>query len=609
MKFICIFLMVLNGHALASSSLLDAIEVQSSSASETEFLSPLPLKIITQEEIKKEGALRLQELLYLKEGMSLVKSGTKLAPSIRGFNPEHTLFLINGQRLANEPSNKYDLERLDLTNIERIEIIKGPLSTIYGADALGGVINLITKRIERDRVTLSLRNSTYDFKSPRNSVGLQADKKLNHFGVSLFGTHIKEDALYFNTKETIDDEKEINNFGAALEYKKGKWEFRGRQSWSRDNHESLYYNFLNSNYVRDDDQHKRTFSSGEFRFNQEDVKHIASLSHTSYRKEGDTHLQSNDTLLMSKRARIYVTEVSYRNEIQFRDHQLTTGIGHRKEDFYGNAFNYKNREKYLPAYYYVYLVDQWAVSDRLIIIPSLRREEINYFEDKLLGQFGATLALDDRMENSIKFNFAQGYRVPTPKDLYVDVMIMKGNPDLDPETTNTYNLEYHFLNSTSNLKLGLFYNDVRNLIQEYYNPELGKYTYQNLNGTEIQGTELFLRKKFRNHENSLQYTFLEAHTEDGERLANRARHHTVLNTTLFLDPFQFSNDVSCRQDELLYDENNRLKEFNYCSFDLGLTYKAKKYQILLKGMNLFNDYERGLPQRPRLITIALNTEF
>lgn len=156
--------------------------------------------------------------------------------------------------------------------------------------------------------------------------------------------------------------------------------------------------FLNSNYVYDNDIHRRTLSGGEVIFEKNRIKHLASVTQTTYKKSGDTHLQGNDFLLMRKRAQIDVTEFNYRNEIKLENHQLTTGIGHRREDFYGNAFNYNNRSRYLPEYSWIYLVNQWAVSDRLVIVPSLRQERINYFEDRLLGQFGATLFLDDKSE-------------------------------------------------------------------------------------------------------------------------------------------------------------------------------------------------------------------
>lgn len=604
-----LYLLLLIPLALRAQTHLRTIDVTSASVLESENLGPIPVNIVTNEEFQERGATRLQEALYLQEGVSLVRSGSKLAPSIRGFNPEHTLILIDGQRLTNEPGNKYDLERMDLTDIERIEVIKGPLSTIYGADALGGVINLVSRKIEKDQVKLHLRNANYDFKSPRNAASLQIDKKISRFGVRLFGTQTKEAPLLFNHRESIDDKKEISTFGGVLEFTQGSLTFRGRQSWSQDTHESLYFNFLNENYVRDDDRHLRTFSSGELVYKQDKLTHTTTATYTSYQKRGDTHLQSNDQLLMSKRARIYVTELNHRSELVLDNQLLTLGLNHRREDFYGNAFNYDNHSKYLPEYSSVYLIDQWAATNRLIIVPSLRFEHINYFEDKLLTQAGATLFLDDRSEQSLKFNFAQGRRVPTPKDLYVDVMIMKGNPNLIPETSQTYNLEYHFLSRQTSFRLGYFYNDVDGLIQEHYDPSLSKFTFRNLPSATIQGVEASGRHRFRYHENTLAYTYLEANEEVGGRLPNRARHHPILNTTYYIGEYKLINDISCQLDELLYDENNRIKKFSYCSFDLGLIRQFYKYHILVRGTNLFNEFERGIPQRPRLFTLALNAQF
>jgi outer membrane receptor for ferrienterochelin and colicins len=591
---------------------MDSIEVTAKKTIlEDEITSPVPIKIISKEEITKRGAVRLQDLLYLQEGVTFVRNGTKLSPSIRGFSSEHTLFLIDGQRIANEPTNKYDLERITLTNIERIEIIKGPFSTLYGPDALGGVINLITTKTIKDQVSVTLRNATYDGKSPSNAATVDLDKKLGDFGLSLFGTHVKEDPLYFNIKETIDDKKEINSVGSSVYYNKKNFEFNVKANWSNDQHESLYYNFLNSSYVYDLDHHERFFAGGEFKYRAGKVKHIAKLSHSSYEKEGNTYLQDNDQLMMSKIARIYVNETGYRAEFTQGSHFITSGVNNRREDFYGNAFNYNNHSKYLPSYNSLFVIDQWGVNDRLIVVPSISYEHLNYFEDKVLTQFGATYSFDDKMEETIKFNYAQGYRVPTPKDLYVDVLVMKGNDQLQPETTNSYSLEYRNLNGLSDLKVALFYNQINNFIQEYFNPALGKYTYRNANGVNILGEEFFYRRGFRHHENSLSYTHLDAKDGDGSRLVNRATHKAILNTTIFPgEQYSLANDISCSSDELLYDHTNTIRKFSYCSFDLAFIYNTKqKYQFLLKGTNLLNKYERGIPQRPRMIALTINAHF
>lgn len=77
--------------------------------------------------------------------------------SIRGMDSAHTLILVDGKRIAGEDapstSNVYELNRINLDNIERIEIIRGPGSSLYGSDALGGVINVITKRSTKQQTT------------------------------------------------------------------------------------------------------------------------------------------------------------------------------------------------------------------------------------------------------------------------------------------------------------------------------------------------------------------------------------------------------------------------------------------------------------------------
>lgn len=92
---------------------------------------------------------------------------------------------------------------------------------------------------------------------------------------------------------------------------------------------------------------------------------------------------------------------------------------------------------------------------------------------------------------------------------------------------------------------------------------------------------------------------------------NRARHKGILNTKIFPSrTYSLANDISCTKDDYLYDHKNRLRDFNYCSFDLSVAYNTKsKYQYLLRGTNLLNTYERGVPQRPRMIALTMNAHF
>lgn len=109
--------------------------------------------VIDEKAIEKMGASTLGDVMSKTPGLTRqygtfpsASSKSKSSVSLRGMGATGTLFLIDGERLAGEVSNPYDLDRIPASEIERIEIVKGPMSTLYGADAVGGVINIITKQ-------------------------------------------------------------------------------------------------------------------------------------------------------------------------------------------------------------------------------------------------------------------------------------------------------------------------------------------------------------------------------------------------------------------------------------------------------------------------------
>ncbi len=151
------------------------------------------IKVITKEDIEKIKAESLKDIINKLSGLTIqygtfpsASSKSKSSISIRGMSANGTLFLLDGRRIAGEVKNPYDLDRIPASSIERIEIVKGPMSTLYGADALGGVINIITKKpTENLQGDLSLRYG-------QNKKGEAKNKNIN---LSLRG---KEDKLLYS---------------------------------------------------------------------------------------------------------------------------------------------------------------------------------------------------------------------------------------------------------------------------------------------------------------------------------------------------------------------------------------------------------------------------
>ena len=108
---------------------------------------PLPATLISQKTIKQSGSLRLQEILNEQTGIITIadESGFE-GVQIQGISSDYILILIDGVPLVGRSAGNFDLSRLTVGNIKQIEVVKGPSSSLYGSEALGGVINIITEK-------------------------------------------------------------------------------------------------------------------------------------------------------------------------------------------------------------------------------------------------------------------------------------------------------------------------------------------------------------------------------------------------------------------------------------------------------------------------------
>jgi outer membrane receptor for ferrienterochelin and colicins len=105
--------------------------------------------VIRREEIEQSGARNAAELLEERAGLNVTRSFAGSALWIRGLDPEYTLILVDGDRVPGQINGSIDLTRFTVENIERIEVVRGPGSALYGSDAIGGVVNVITRQSTR----------------------------------------------------------------------------------------------------------------------------------------------------------------------------------------------------------------------------------------------------------------------------------------------------------------------------------------------------------------------------------------------------------------------------------------------------------------------------
>ena len=137
-------------HAMDASD-NNIVVVTAPKRAETIKNSPAAVQVITQADMKRLGADTVESALQLSDNINLSEAGmTGNQVMIRGMESRHSLVLVNGRRLAGEDAsnttNVYTLRRINLDQVNRIEIVRGPSSALYGSDAMGGIINIITKQ-------------------------------------------------------------------------------------------------------------------------------------------------------------------------------------------------------------------------------------------------------------------------------------------------------------------------------------------------------------------------------------------------------------------------------------------------------------------------------
>jgi vitamin B12 transporter len=148
------------------------------------------LTVISGEELARTGKSFVLDALESALGLSTVRAGGPGATSsvsVRGANSEHTLFLLDGVELNDpiNPSRSYDVSHLPLSQVERVEILRGPQGLLYGSDALGGVVNIIT-RAGRGRPRLTLASSADTLRSLDADVSLAGTGRKTEYSFALF---------------------------------------------------------------------------------------------------------------------------------------------------------------------------------------------------------------------------------------------------------------------------------------------------------------------------------------------------------------------------------------------------------------------------------------
>lgn len=476
-------LLSISVYAQAPIASLDQVVVTASRAAQLEQDVVGDVTVITHEEIARAGQNSLAEILARQPGIEFSNNGgpqTVTGVSIRGAETRHTLVLINGMRINSSVQGVVNFNAIDPASVQRIEIIRGAASSLYGSAAIGGVINIIT--------IPEASNQPAQF---YGSVGVGSQ----HTVKSNLGIDGAQDGFSYNLNASVADSHGFNatNKDNPFSYYGDKdgyrsHAFNGSLAYEWAQHQSIGVNAYNS-YIKGD------FDAGDFypdAFTQTRQQSYDVFSrnriHTNWLSTLSMGLSKEQVSNPSYDSRYSSLQRLYRwqNDITLTEQQQVALYVERLEERVTHTTQYSDTKRNTNSVGAIYRLHTGPHH----LQASLRNDKISAMSSHSTGSLGYDIDLSN--EWSIGAAASTGFKAPSFTDLYYPLEWgFKGNPNLKPEKSR--NLEAHvgFDNGTSQFKLTAFQNKVRDLIDGYVCNDYFECTSMNVDRATIRGVSIY----------------------------------------------------------------------------------------------------------------------
>lgn len=375
---------------------------------------PLPMTVITSEAIIKSGVTRLNEILNEQTGIILIpdESGFE-GVQMQGLDAAYTMILIDGVPLVGRSSGVLDLSRISVGNIERIEIVKGASSALYGSEAMGGVINVITKRPKKDMFSgnLSYRYGTFN----TNDANANLLWKKKKFATNLFANFYSTDGFDLDKSTWL---KNVEKYHNTTIQPKIYYDFSENLKLTFSNR--FFNQKIDNRAVIENERYEGDAKENEWN-SQLKVQHRWNsrlyweyeLYATNYKN--DAFLNNPDNVLFD---RTYYDQWLVRPEVRttwsINKDKLTAGVGLNYETLDRTYFasNVKFNSQY------VYLQYDYNPIEKLNILGGFRYDN----HSEYASQFSPKLAVNYKFNTSfsLKGSVGYGYKAPDFRQLYFD---------------------------------------------------------------------------------------------------------------------------------------------------------------------------------------------
>lgn len=495
----------------------------------------IPTQLITAQMIKATGSLRLQDILQEQTGLTIVNSplGISLAgfPNIfgagiqmQGLDPAYTLIMIDGEPLVGRNAGILKLGRIAVGNIKQIEIVKGPSSSLYGADAMAGVINIITEKPVKQTASAQLQYAS------NNTVSMSAN----------YGNRINKTAiqLFANRYSTSGYDLDKNIYGKTVDpYTDNSFALKLTQYISTNSQFIATARFFgerqSNNYVVGNQGAQQvitgTTKERDWGINlqytrqlKKSVKLASRIYFNQYANNSDVFVQKTNLPYDALRFLQQVIKPEIQVEKTSSNSKFISGAGFMAESL--NASRYNSKHNFTTLY--LFSQEEWSIIKRYNLIAGVRVDKRNNFDWRASPKLALSGKINDKIFLSASVGL--GYRTPDVRQSYAlftntsvgysllgaevletALQKLKQEGQIDPSVnTSIYNNNNTALKPETSIGVNLgvrytpfaqlivhanvFRNDMKNLIDRFtlpFNKTNGQliYSYHNVNKVYTEG--------------------------------------------------------------------------------------------------------------------------
>lgn len=449
---------------------LDQVVVTASRTAQLEKNVLGDVTVIDKKTLQKAGQNSVAEVLAKQPGVKFYNSGgpqTTTGVYLRGTNPSQTLVLVDGIRINSSTTGATNWAAIDPATIERIEIVRGAGSSLYGSDAIGGVINIITKKGGEDRPLSAWANIGYGTNDTfKSSVGISGAQGGWDYALS----SSMAESSGFNATNALSGSFNPDADGYSQNSLSGSLGYR----WAPGHHVGLtaYNGYINGDFDMGAGDPRSAYSitrQQAYTLTSTDdiTDYWQSVLRFGFSKESNDSRSFGSAYTFGSLQRSY----SWQNNLKLSEQQNVSVVMERLEERPDALSSYTANRRDTNSAGLIYRGDFSAHH----VQASIRNDNITGYGNQATGGLAYDFDLNEKWTVGVSGN--TGFRAPTFSDLYYPLEqyywdgfpsgSFQGNPNLKPEKSRNIEARVRYTTETTRLGATVYQNKIRDLINTY----------------------------------------------------------------------------------------------------------------------------------------------